>query len=850
MVTSITQVSRLLLLTVALDPGETLFREEVAPLLERHCVRCHRGESPEGGLNLTTSGHLFSGGESGSPVVAGQSDESFLIDFVSGNAPEMPKEGDPLSTKEVQALRRWIDAGANWPKGRVLKPKRRPWWSLDPLVRPLVPAVNADDAAWVRTPVDAFILHQLRARGLSPATEADRRTLIRRLYFDLTGLPPTPREIEDFVHNSDPRAYEKLVDRLLGSPRYGERWARHWLDVVHFGESHGYDKDKPRNNAWPYRDYVIRSLNGGKPYGQFVQEQIAGDVLFPDSSDGFVAMGFLAAGPWDFIGHVEVAEAKIDGKIARHLDRDDMVQNTLTTFNSLTVGCAQCHDHKFDPITQDDYYSLQAVFAAVDRADRKYYPDRAMSDRYRLLELRRYDLRINTKKLRDRIKELGGKPLADLDQQIRDVKTADQKRAESKETATPNDQKDQQQDDQPTTASPDNQLDTLQQQRDALLTEKIDPEILGELEKVETTLADVEQEIAEMPTPSTVYTATVHYGEGNFHGTGPSGGKPRSVRLLIRGDVRNPGDEVVPGAMAWCEQLPARFGIPPDAPEGDRRAALARWLSDSANPLTWRSVVNRVWLYHFGRGLVNTPNDFGRMGEQPTHPRLLEWLAADLRDEGESLKRLHQLIVTSSVYRQSSAHLPSPLAVTEDPENRFYWRMNRRRLEAEAIRDTVLFASGKLDGSMGGPSFQDFVIEKPDHSPHYQYHLHDPEDPRSFRRSIYRFLVRSQSQPFMTVMDCADPSIMVARRNQTNSPLQALALLNNKFMLVMAKHFADRVSAAGVDLRESVADAFYTALGRRPAQEELDQLCQFAQRHGLANMCRALTNLNEFVFVD
>ena len=845
MVTAITQVSWLLLLGVVLDPGEALFRDEVAPILERHCVRCHRGASPQGGLDLTTSQHLFNGGESGSPVVAGQSSESFLIDFVTGDAPEMPKEGDPLTAVEVQALRRWIDAGAVWPKGRVLKAKRRSWWSLDPLVAPPVPVVNAEDAAWVRTPVDAFILNQLRTRGLSPAPEANRRTLIRRLSFDLVGLPPTPPEIEAFVHDTDPRAYEKLVDRLLASPGYGERWARHWLDVVHYGETHGYDKDKPRNNAWPYRDYVIRALNDDKTYGRFVEEQIAGDVLFPESSDGFVAMGFLAAGPWDFIGHVEVAEAKIDGKIARHLDRDDMVQNTLTTFNSLTVGCAQCHDHKFDPITQDDYYSLQAVFAAVDRADRKYYPDRAMSDRHQQLESRRYDLRIRTKKLHDRIKELGGKPLAELDQRIRTLKKTDQKRAESKETATPDDQKA-----QPATESLDDQLAKLQQQRDALLAEKIDPELLGELEEVKANLAAVEQEIAEMPTPLTVYSATVHYGEGNFHGTGPSGGKPRPVRLLIRGDVRSPGEEVVPGAMAWCEQLPARFEVASDAPEGERRAALARWLSDSRNPLTWRSVVNRAWLYHFGRGLVNTPNDFGRMGELPTHPLLLDWLAADFRDGEQSLKRMHRLLVTSSVYRQSSARPPSPVAVAEDPENRFYWRMNRRRLEAEAIRDTVLFASGKLDGSMGGPSFQDFVIEKPDHSPHYQYHLHDPEDPRSFRRSVYRFLVRSQSQPFMTVMDCADPSIMVARRNQTNSPLQALALLNNKFMLVMAKHFAERVSAAGADLRESVAAAFYTALGRPPTEQELDQLCDFAQRHGLANMCRALTNLNEFVFVD
>ncbi len=518
-------------------------------------------------------------------------------------------------------------------------------------------------------------------------------------------------------------SYEAVVDRLLASPHYGERWARHWLDVVHYGETHGYDKDKPRPHAWPYRDYVIRAFNDDKPYGRFVQEQLAGDVLFPDTADGVEALGFLAAGPWDFIGHVELPETKIDGKVARHLDRDDMVSNTMSTFASLTVHCAQCHNHKFDPIAQEDYYSLHAVFAALDRADKKY---------------------------------AGGSGL--------------------------------------------------------------------------------------------VYAGTVHQGTGNFAGTGSSGGKPRPIHVLARGDVRKPGKEVSPGALTAHSLLPGRFELPPDHAEGERRAALARWLTDARNPLPWRSLVNRVWLYHFGRGLVDTPNDFGKMGQAPTHPELLDWLAAEFRDGGQSLKQLHRLIVTSAAYRQSSADHPA--FAQRDAGNAYYWRQNRRRLEAEAVRDSVLAVSGKLDPRLGGPSFQDFVVEKPEHSPHYQYHLHDADDPRSHRRSVYRFVVRSQLQPFLTTMDCADPSLLVDKRNQTVTPLQALSLLNNQLMVVMAKHFAARVERMGAGLEQQVTAAFRLALGRPPNADELIGMVAYVRRHGLANGCRVILNLNEFVFMD
>jgi hypothetical protein len=613
------------------------------------------------------------------------------------------------------------------------------WWSLRVLHRPSLPAVKL--LGWARTPIDQFILAKLEQLGLKPSPEADRATLIRRVYFDLIGLPPTPAEIDSFINESRPDAYEGLVDRLLASPAYGERWARHWLDVVHYGETHGYDKDKPRPNAWPYRDYVIRAFNEDKPYSRFVQEQLAADVLFPDEPRLIPALGFIAAGPWDFIGHAEVPETKIDGKIARHLDRDDMATNTIQTFTSLTIQCAQCHNHKFDPISQEDYYSVQAVFAAVDRTDRVYDDDPALA--------------------RKRA-ELIGKP----------------------------------------------------------------------------------KELAALPPPHVAYVGTVYKGEGAFRGTGHEGGKPRSIHILPRGNVLKPGKEVGPGALRAVPGLSARFDLPPNHKEGDRRAALANWLTDRRNPLTWRSIVNRVWHYHFGRAIVETPNDFGHNGQLPTHPELLDWLAAEFRDNGQSLKTLHRLIVTSATYRQTSAGNPAFEKI--DANNRYVWRMNRRRLEAEAVRDSVLMIAGKLDRTMYGPSFRDFVIDKPEHSPHYEYHLSNLDDPKLHRRAIYRFIVRSQQQPFMTTLDCADPSMQVDRRNESNSALQALAMLNNDLMIVMAKHFAQKLELNG----ETVEQAYYECVGVKPSDEENKAIKEYARTHSMANLCRVLFNLNGFAFVD
>ena len=577
-----------------------------------------------------------------------------------------------------------------------------------------VPAIR--NSRWGRNPVDAFILARLQQEGFKPSKEADRRTLIRRLYIGLHGLPPTLEEITAFENDRSPEAYTKLVNRLLDSPRFGEKFGRYWLDTVHFAETHGYDKDKARRNAWPYRDYVIRSFNEDKPFWKFVQEQIAGDVLFPDDPWATVALGFLAAGPWDYVGHVELPESKKDGLIARYNDRDDMVMTSMATFQSLTVHCARCHDHKFDPISQKEYYQLQAVFAGVDRADTEIY--------------------------------LGGRT-------------------------------------------------------------------------------------------SKVYRATAKFKpEGSFK---PSGA-PRKVHFLRRGEVNLPRDEMEPGALKALQAMPSElsgdFKI-----EGERRAALARWLASKDNFLTRRSIVNRVWQFHFGKGLAPTLNDFGKMGELPSHPELLDWLTIWFEQNGESLKALHKLLLATSTYRQSSGN--NATYAKADKDNRLLWRMNRSRLDAEAIRDSILLVSGDLDLTMGGKSDEHFKF-KDDHSPVYDYAGWEPKPP--FRRSIYRFTVRSVPDPLFDTFDCPDSSVLAPTRTATIGPLQALALMNDKLILRQAEVMAARV--AGMQPHEQTIVLVRQILSRTPTRDEARLFTKFVKDHGAANLARTLFNSNEFIMVD
>jgi cytochrome c553 len=963
-------------------------------VLEARCIECHGPDAQESALRLDSRAGILRGGDFGPAAVDGKAERSELLRRIKTNNSEqmMPPDGERLAAEDVAALAAWIEAGLPWP-GREEEPAdatardpRLDHWAWQPIAKPAVPlAVNEfamrPGVERDRNPIDFFIRAKLAEQGLAPSPAADRATLIRRLSFDLIGLPPTPDEIAAFVDDPDPQAYEKLVDRLLASPRYGERWARHWLDVVHYGDTHGYDKDKPRPNAWPYRDYCIRAFNTDKPYARFIEEQVAGDVLYADTLDGYEATGFIAAGPWDLIGHNEVPETKTDGKIARHLDRDDMVANTIGTFASVTIHCAQCHNHKFDPITQDDYYSLQAVFAALDREDKPYHVDPAVREAHAAVTARKATLEKRQKELEAEITKAAGPRLAELNKAIAAKPAAkggnpgDAFGYHSAVASSPDEAKWLQLDlgrehdlreivlypcyddfnsigagfgfppryrvevsndptfaadatvvsahetaDAPSPGTVPQRLATtakgryvritatrlaprkddfifalaeidviaadgkdlaggavvtsldsieapprwqrknvvdgqsphvavdevaaLKAEREELLAKTRDPAVAAELDQVKADLKAVGEEQKQLPVMSTVYAATAR----------KRGGTPRSIHVLSRGNVLSPTHEVGPGALSLLEAvepvaLESRFDLPADHAEGDRRVALARWLAAPKNPLTWRSIVNRVWHYHFGQGIVATPSDFGRMGAPPSHPDLLDWLATEFRDGGGSLKALHRLIVSSATYRQSSADIEAYAAI--DSDNAFVWRQNRRKLEAEAVRDAVLAVAGTLDLTMGGPGWQDFKIEHPAHSPHYRYDLADPEDTSTWRRGVYRFIVRSQTQPFMTVLDCADPSMRVEKRNQSISALQALALLNNGFMTTQARHFAARVEReAGSDAAAQVDTAMWLAVGRPATADERAALVPLTEAHGLANTCRAILNLNEFSFVD
>ena len=885
-------------------------------------------------------------------------------------------------------MRAWIDSGAAWPADAE-RPTKSDHWSLQALVKPPVPVVPGKS---VSNPIDAFIASQLADEHLQPSPEADRRTLVHRVYFDLIGLPPTPEAVAEFVADTSCDAYEKVVDRLLASPRYGERWARHWMDVIHFAETHGNDQDRPREHAWPYRDYLIRSFNEDKPYARFVTEQVAGDALYPDDPQAIVALGFLAAGPWDESSMMCIVDDTVDKKLAQVLDRDDMIANVMSTFTSTTVHCARCHNHKFDPISQAEYYNLQAVFAGVDRADRFFDPDRAVHRQRRQWQRQQQALPslaaeqlLSDAALQSQlaaseehlhrasaawqvvvpvaVSAHGASVTSEEDGSVifggtrgdRDTYTLDFETdlpvitavrlevlsdtrlpyhgpgrqdngnlhlSEFKLTAAPaaggepaevpigSAYADFNQDGWTIAAAIDGKPDTawgihpqVGQSHSAIfvprqplatqartrltvvleqlhgrghligrprlsvtslpnpaLARPLPPELAAIVNKPRPTRSAaeqaqlsrwllgmrLEQQLAALPEPQAVYAATHDFqGHNNFR----PAGRPRPVHLLRRGDINQRLEESSPGAASAVPGLESRFQPSSADDEGSRRIAMARWLVDPGNVLAWRSIVNRIWHYHFDRGIVDTPNDLGHMGGKPSHPALLDWLAVEFRDGGGSLKRLHRLIATSATYRQSSHGDPERASV--DAENRQLWRMNARRLDAESIRDAVLQASGKLELAMGGPSVRQFIESKGIHvTPNIDYQAYDVDSPGNFRRSVYRFLFRTLPDPLMESLDCPDGSQLSPVRTASITALQALSLLDNHFIVRQSEHTAARLSASAATLPEQVALLFRLVLLREPTPDEQQKWESYAARHGLANACRMMFNTNEFVFVN
>ncbi len=666
------------------------FTRDIQPLLADRCVKCHGPEKQKADLRLDVKTRAMRGGESGKVIEPGKSADSRLIHLVAGLDEDtvMPPKGERLTAGQIGVLRAWIDQGANWPDA---KSARSEHWSLQPLRAPAVPgdATNA---------IDAFIAVRLAKDGMTLSPEADRRTLIRRLSFDLIGLPPSPEEVDAFVKSESPRAFEELVDRLLASPQYGERWGRHWLDVARYTESQGFEYDRLRDNAWHYRDYVIKSFNDDKPYDRFMKEQIAGDVLEPVTRDGIVAASLLVCGPWDAAGNIQKNETQ--KMITREDELEDLIGVVGQSFLGLTINCARCHSHKFDPIPHEEYYRIKSVFEGVKHGER---------------------------------------PI---------------------ETATP---------------SPVSYVGTRVQ--------------------------------------------------------------PAPTRRLKRGEVTSPDEVVTPGALSAIVDLNPDFGLAADAPEAMRRLKFADWLADARNPLPARVMANRVWHFHFGQGLVSTPNDFGVSGARPTHPELLDWLAVKFIESGWSVKALHRLIVTSATYRQSSAF--NEKAAATDADNQLLWRFTPHRLEAEAVRDGMLAVSGQLNPAMGGPSFRPFTISEFNAA---FYHLVDRAEPEFNRRTVYRVNVNSGKDPMLEAFDCPDPSVKTPRRGVTTTPLQALELMNNSFVQRQARHLAERAMQSPGHAIES---AYRLALGREPADGEMAR----AKERELFSVCWALLNSTEFMYV-
>jgi len=870
------------------------------------------------------------------------------------------------------------------------------WWSLQPLKNASVPVVR-NRTARVENPIDSFLLAKLRLKELGFAPPAERRTLIRRVTFDLIGLPPTPAEIDSFVKDRSPNAYERLVDRLLADPRYGERWGRHWLDVARFGESNGFERDQFRPNAWRYRDYVVNAFNRDENYFQFVREQIAGDVIEQVTPEGIAATGFLVVGPYDEVGHTlgsDLMRARV-----REEEMEEVVGTVAQTFLGLTVNCARCHDHKFDPITQRDYYRFKAALDGVTRGDRPLLSAEMDRERVAQVEHLRTDLQAAderlasiTRTIRARVAasrkgaaarlvvepyarwtfdagpadvqgRLGGtleggariengRLILDgkaallrsrrLDRELREktletwvvVPSREQRggapisiqdpskgqfdaivygEREPGKWAAGSDLFRRTKDlDAPPETSPvdsllhlaivyraDNSIAVYRNGRpyappymptgEALRTyAAASSEVLlglrhagagngffaGEVEEArvydraltsEQVYASYQAGVDNVSPDEVRRTATADERAAMDRAQADAGGftrrlaelsapplayavvstQPPPTRVLARGDVESPGETVGAGMVSCAAAGKGERDLAPDAPESMRRLQLAAWMGDPRNPLAARVIVNRVWHYHFGRGIVASPNDFGYNGEPPSHPELLDWLAVEFtHDLGGSIKRLHRLILLSAAYRQSAAY--DAKAASLDADDRLLWRWSPQRLEGEAVRDAMLFVSGQLNPVRGGPSFKPWTVVV-DNS-HF-YTQFDSAEPEYNRRTLYRASVNSARNAMLETLDCPDPSTKTPRRAVTTTPLQALELMNNGFVLRQARELAHRLERESLDRTARIRAAYAMCFGREPSPNELKSATAFVSRSGIEPFCWSLFNATEFLYV-
>ncbi|MEZ6035721.1 MAG: DUF1553 domain-containing protein [Planctomycetaceae bacterium] len=895
------------------------FETQILPLLTAKCFDCHGADTQESHLRLDRRAAMLRGGDSGEPaVIVGHSEQSHLMKLVSVSDNEKRMPPDPaerLSQDEVSLLRLWIDQGAVWPGPDGVADdaeSKSDHWSFQP-VQVAVPPEHENSG--IDNEVDAFIAQKLSERSLTMNPQATRAELMRRMSLDMLGLPPSPEDVRAFETDSDPLAVEHLVERMLDNPHYGERWSRYWLDLVRFAETNGYETNRERPNAWPYRDYVIRSLNEDKPYDQFLKEQIAGDALgVPE------ATGYLVAGPYDLVKSPDINLTLMQ----RQNELDDMINTTGTAFMGLTLGCARCHNHKFDPIRQSDYYSLQAIFAGVQHGDRSLPLSDLQQQEIAEIDQRRTELQEQLKRF---VKDTGplrppvnarhneelfapvdarfirftieqtnaSQPCIDELEIYSGAANVALASAGAKATCS--------------SALPGYEIHQLEHVNDGrygnsrswISNEPGSGWIQIELPKVTTInriewARDRDGQFSDRVATKYVFEVAVEPGEwkqvvssadrlpfsntaaappdydftrfpedeaargrllltqyqtlterksqlqasttvyaGNFKQPGPT-------YRLFRGEPTAQREQVAPGTVASLGKLP----ISEASPEQQRRVALAEWIASRDNPLTARVIVNRLWQFHFGKGLVSTPSDFGAAGVRPTHPELLDWLAAELMEHHWSLKHIHRLILNSATYQQSSQ--PREDALQIDADAQWWWRFPPRRLEAEPIRDSILSVTGVLDDRMYGPGFSGFEVELENVRHYFPKKAYGPED---WRRMIYMTKVRLEKESVFGVFDCPDAATSVPKRSRSTTPLQAFNLFNSPFMLQQAQLFAERLQRdCGEDQSRQIERAFWLCYSRAPDAAEVQEAVDFIRLEGMAAFCRALLNSNEFVFIE
>ncbi len=897
------------------------FEKDIQPIFSAHCTKCHGDDKPKSGLSLETPAGILKGGDSGEPVfIVGKSGESHLIHLVSRTDPDeaMPPEGKgkPLSAAQINTLKTWIDEGAKMPAVEEVA-LTTDHWSFQPL-GDYKPPTSGEK--WARGPIDLFVRAAQHGKKLAPSPRADRRTLIRRLYLVMHGLPPTPPEVDAFLSDKHPLAWERLVDRVLASPRFGERWARHWLDIVRFAETNGFETNRERMTAYHFRDYVIESFNNDKPYDQFVREQLAGDAIGVP-----VGTGFLVAGPYDVVKSPDVSLTLMQ----RQDELADMVNTTGTAFLGLTMGCARCHNHKFDPILQKDYYAMQAVFAGVNHGERAMPRNATPETGKRLAELKRAlaDREARLQKLRDLaenkseepsslrepvdsggnvekfaalqaktvrfvihasnssepcidelqvftsdgrnvalasagakasssgnfqnnqhafhklefindgkfgnsrswISNQSGKGMVRIDfakpEKIERIEWArDRERKFADRTAT----------DYVIEASEDGQNWTpvaSSKTRKPFKGGKKDPNAFvakldkGDAAKAKALIVEIDKKRKELANLEAGPKAWI----GNFS-------QPGKTHRLYRGDPMAKREVVAPDALAVMGSL----GMKVDESEQQRREKLAEWIASPKNPLTARVMVNRLWQFTFGTGIVDTPSDFGANGTNPTHPELLDWMARDFIENGWSIKHLLRQMLVSATFQQAS--IPRKDARAIDADSRYLWRFPPRRLEAEAIRDSILAVAGTLDFEMGGPGFYLLDVERENV---VHYHQKEEIGPAEWRRMIYMFKIRQEQDSVFSAFDCPDGNQVIPKRSRSTTPLQALNLFNSKFVIKQSEILASELGG----VRDRINRAFQLFYARTPTEEEWTDAMEFIEDQGFVAFCRALFNTNEFLFI-